>query len=166
MDSIKHTAEIFKYQFWGGGAVGMGTDYVYLCYKNYVRAALNLILSYSIICMSAAANKLFLFYWKPVSTINFFMSILAYAGAQCLKLVYKITASIVHKYSIQGNVPVAVLRMVHACTGIPQYYAWNTPVPRMEYACIIHGICLYHAWNTPGICKFLCIFHAWNMHEI
>ena len=43
-----------------------GTECVYLCYKNYVRAALNLI-SYSIICMSIGANKLCLFSLKPVS---------------------------------------------------------------------------------------------------
>ena len=56
--------------------------------------------------------------------------------------------------------PVGVL-CVHGThmNGISQYHAWNAPVPRMEYACIMHGIhmeyaCtmhrvpLYHAWNT------------------
>ena len=36
---------------------------------------------------------------------------------------------------------------------------WNTPVPRMEYASIIHGTCLYHAQNVPVSCG-----HVYYMH--
>ena len=57
--------------------------YACLCYKNYVRAALDL-KSYSIICMSIGANNLCLFSLKSVSL--HIKSILAYAGAQCLML--------------------------------------------------------------------------------
>ena len=89
-------------------------------------------------------------------------------------LVYKITASIVHKYSVRGLI---CLQLYCAwCT-----HEWNTPVPRIEYACTTHGICLYHAWNTPvphmeyawnmqvscmKYAYFSCMEHAQNMHEI
>ena len=60
--------------------------------------------------------------------------------------------------------------------GMRLYYAWNTPVSCLEYACTTHGIRLYHAWNTlvrrmeytwnmQVSCMKYPYFHAWNMHE-
>ena len=75
------------------------------------------------------------------------------------------------KYSTQGNMPIAVLRMVHACmNGIPQYHTWNMPVSCMEYTCIMHGICLKHASFMHEICVFFmhetCMkFRHQSMHE-
>ena len=60
-------------------------------------------------------------------------------------LVYKNTASTVHKYSLPKKYYMQGMCLYCAwCTR-----AWNTPVPRMEYACTTHGIRLYHAWNMP-----------------
>ena len=73
-------------------------------------------------------------------------------------LVYKNTASTVHKYSL----PNIIICRECVCTvhgarvhGIRLYHTWNTPVSRMEYACTTYGICQNHAWNIP--------YHAWNM---
>ena len=75
-------------------------------------------------------------------------------SALCLQQVY-------YKYSVQGLLKYACSYTVYAhMNGISQYhgmrlyYAWNTPVSRMEYACIMFGIRLYDAWNTPGTCRF------------
>ena len=52
--------------------------------------------------------------------------------------------------------------MVNTCL----YHAWNTPVPRMEYASTMHGIRLYHAWNTPAPCmEYTCIMHGIRLHH-
>ena len=66
-------------------------------------------------------------------------------------LVYKNTASTVHKYSLPNIICRECVCTVHGARvhGIRLYHAWNTPVPRMEYACTTHGIRLYHAWNMP-----------------
>ena len=101
---------------------------------------------------------------------NFLMSILTHRST-LLMLVYKNTASTVHKYSL----PNIIICRECVCTvhgarmhGIRLYHAWNTPVPHMEYACITHGICLYNVWNMPEPCMeytLSCMEHASFMHE-
>ncbi len=70
-------------------------------------------------------------------------------------LVYKITGSIVYKYSLLSAC--CTIRREYAGTVHgTRMHAWNTPVPRMEYACTTHGI---HYMQVSGIMQ-------WFMHEI
>ena len=94
-------------------------------------------------------------------------SILAYVGAQCLMLTASTysTSTLSKGYLICPYLHVlcvhtwmeypSTMECAYNMHGIPQYHAWNAPIPhmeyalsRMEYACTMNGICLYHAWNT------------------